>query len=94
SLNLFRNRTFSLGLGGSFAGRIGSGMLPFMTLRQWKVLSMKHRIALLLVLTSLSASALAAAGRQLAQREAQRLQRDEYWLRPWREESAPLPAVA
>lgn len=25
---------------------------------------------------------------------AQRLQRDEYWLRPWREESAPLPAVA
>jgi DHA2 family multidrug resistance protein-like MFS transporter len=31
SLNLFRNRTFSLGLGGSFAGRIGSGMLPFMT---------------------------------------------------------------
>ncbi|MGG7711289.1 MFS transporter [Klebsiella aerogenes] len=31
SLNLFRNKTFSLGLGGSFAGRIGSGMLPFMT---------------------------------------------------------------
>ncbi len=31
SLNLFRNRTFSLGLGGSFSGRIGSGMLPFMT---------------------------------------------------------------
>ena len=31
SLNLFRNRTFSLGLSGSFAGRIGSGMLPFMT---------------------------------------------------------------
>ncbi|MDJ1655280.1 multidrug transporter subunit MdtD, partial [Raoultella sp. Ech2A] len=31
SLDLFRNRTFSLGLGGSFAGRIGSGMLPFMT---------------------------------------------------------------
>ncbi len=34
---------------------------------------------------------LTAAGRQLARREAQRLQRDEYWLRPWREESAPLP---
>lgn len=31
SLKLFNNRTFSLGLGGSFAGRIGSGMLPFMT---------------------------------------------------------------
>jgi DHA2 family multidrug resistance protein-like MFS transporter len=31
SLKLFTNRTFSLGLGGSFAGRIGSGMLPFMT---------------------------------------------------------------
>ncbi|MFI2834013.1 MFS transporter [Klebsiella aerogenes] len=31
SLKLFRNKTFSLGLGGSFAGRIGSGMLPFMT---------------------------------------------------------------
>ena len=28
---LFRTRTFSLGLAGSFAGRIGSGMLPFMT---------------------------------------------------------------
>lgn len=31
SLKLFNNRTFSLGLSGSFAGRIGSGMLPFMT---------------------------------------------------------------
>lgn len=31
SLNLFRTPTFSLGLFGSFAGRIGSGMLPFMT---------------------------------------------------------------
>ncbi|MRS15039.1 MFS transporter [Enterobacteriaceae bacterium RIT691] len=31
SLNLFKNRIFSLGLAGSFAGRIGSGMLPFMT---------------------------------------------------------------
>lgn len=31
SLALFRNKTFSLGLSGSFAGRIGSGMLPFMT---------------------------------------------------------------
>lgn len=31
SLNLFRTPTFSLGLSGSFAGRIGSGMLPFMT---------------------------------------------------------------
>lgn len=31
SLKLFGNRTFSLGLAGSFAGRIGSGMLPFMT---------------------------------------------------------------
>ena len=31
SLKLFRTRTFSLGLAGSFAGRIGSGMLPFMT---------------------------------------------------------------
>lgn len=31
SLNLFKNRIFSLGLTGSFAGRIGSGMLPFMT---------------------------------------------------------------
>ncbi|WHP29910.1 MFS transporter [Trabulsiella odontotermitis] len=31
SLKLFRTPTFSLGLGGSFAGRIGSGMLPFMT---------------------------------------------------------------
>lgn len=31
SLNLFHTPTFSLGLLGSFAGRIGSGMLPFMT---------------------------------------------------------------
>ena len=31
SLHLFRTHTFSLGLFGSFAGRIGSGMLPFMT---------------------------------------------------------------
>ncbi|WP_058914351.1 MFS transporter [Entomohabitans teleogrylli] len=31
SLKLFRTRTFSLGLSGSFCGRIGSGMLPFMT---------------------------------------------------------------
>lgn len=31
SLNLFQTRSFSLGLAGSFAGRIGSGMLPFMT---------------------------------------------------------------
>lgn len=31
SLNLFRTPAFSLGLFGSFAGRIGSGMLPFMT---------------------------------------------------------------
>ncbi len=31
NLNLFRTPTFSLGLAGSFAGRLGSGMLPFMT---------------------------------------------------------------
>ena len=31
SLKLFNKPTFSLGLAGSFAGRIGSGMLPFMT---------------------------------------------------------------
>jgi DHA2 family multidrug resistance protein-like MFS transporter len=31
SLNLFKTHTFSLGLSGSFVGRIGSGMLPFMT---------------------------------------------------------------
>lgn len=31
SLNLFKNPTYRLGLLGSFAGRIGSGMLPFMT---------------------------------------------------------------
>lgn len=31
SLDLFRTATFRLGLTGSFAGRIGSGMLPFMT---------------------------------------------------------------
>lgn len=31
SLTLFHTPTFSLGLLGSFAGRIGSGMLPFMT---------------------------------------------------------------
>ncbi|XTZ39790.1 MFS transporter [Salmonella enterica] len=31
NLRLFRTRSFSLGLTGSFAGRIGSGMLPFMT---------------------------------------------------------------
>lgn len=31
SLSLFRNHTFRLGLLGSFAGRLGSGMLPFMT---------------------------------------------------------------
>ncbi|WP_312466864.1 MFS transporter [Pseudescherichia sp.] len=30
-LGLFSTRTFSLGLAGSFAGRIGSGMLPFIT---------------------------------------------------------------
>ncbi len=33
SLKLFHTRTFSLGLAGSFAGRVGSGMLPFMTPR-------------------------------------------------------------
>jgi len=31
SLSLFQNTTYRLGLLGSFAGRIGSGMLPFMT---------------------------------------------------------------
>ena len=31
NLRLFRTHTFSLGLAGSFVGRIGSGMLPFMT---------------------------------------------------------------
>ncbi|MEG3134067.1 multidrug transporter subunit MdtD [Rouxiella sp. T17] len=31
SLRLFHTKTFSLGLTGSFLGRIGSGMLPFMT---------------------------------------------------------------
>ncbi|PQY19824.1 MFS transporter, partial [Cronobacter sakazakii] len=31
SLRLFNTRTFSLGLFGSLCGRIGSGMLPFMT---------------------------------------------------------------
>ncbi len=31
NLRLFRTPSFSLGLCGSFAGRIGSGMLPFMT---------------------------------------------------------------
>ena len=31
SLKLFATPTFSLGLFGSFAGRVGSGMLPFMT---------------------------------------------------------------
>lgn len=31
NLRLFRTPSFSLGLAGSFAGRIGSGMLPFMT---------------------------------------------------------------
>ena len=31
NLNLFKTSTFSLGLAGSFAGRLGSGMLPFMT---------------------------------------------------------------
>ncbi len=31
SLKLFANRTYSVGLLGSFTGRIGSGMLPFMT---------------------------------------------------------------
>ena len=31
SLNLFKNPTYRLGLFGSFAGRVGSGMLPFMT---------------------------------------------------------------
>ncbi|WP_071825791.1 multidrug transporter subunit MdtD, partial [Phytobacter massiliensis] len=31
NLRLFRTRSFSLGLLGSFAGRVGSGMLPFMT---------------------------------------------------------------
>ena len=39
----------------------GTGISSGYPLRQWKVLSMKHRIALLLVLTSLSASALAAS---------------------------------
>lgn len=31
SLSLFKNPTYRLGLFGSFAGRVGSGMLPFMT---------------------------------------------------------------
>ncbi len=53
-----------------------------------------HREASSGCYTAMALYPLTAAGRQLAQREAQRLQRDEYWLRPWREESAPLPAVA
>ncbi|VGP91610.1 tRNA(Met) cytidine acetyltransferase TmcA [Klebsiella quasipneumoniae subsp. similipneumoniae] len=44
--------------------------------------------------TAMALFPLTAAGHQLAQREAQRLQRDEYWLRPWRQASAPLPAVS
>ncbi len=53
-----------------------------------------HREASSGCYTAMALYPLTAAGRQLVQREAQRLQRDEYWLRPWREESAPLPAVA
>lgn len=53
-----------------------------------------HREASSGCYTAMALYPLTAAGRQLAQREAQRLQRDEYWLRPWREESAPLPVVA
>ncbi len=36
---------------------------------------------------------LTAAGHQ-PRSGAQRLLRDEYWLRPWRDESAPLPSFA
>ncbi len=46
-----------------------------------------HREASSGCYTAMALYPLTAAGRQLAQREAQRLQRDEYWLRPWREES-------
>lgn len=50
-----------------------------------------HREASSGCYTAMALYPLTAAGRQLAQREAQRLQRDEYWLRPWRG-TAPLPA--
>ncbi|HCI6186977.1 TPA: tRNA(Met) cytidine acetyltransferase, partial [Klebsiella variicola subsp. variicola] len=53
-----------------------------------------HREASSGCYTAMALFPLTAAGHQLAQREAQRLLRDEYWLRPWRDESAPLPAVA
>ncbi len=43
-----------------------------------------HREASSGCYTAMALYPLTAAGRQLAQREAQRLQRDEYWLRPWR----------
>ncbi len=50
----------------------GTGIFSGYTLRQWKVLSMKHRIALLLVLTSLSASAIAASPCQEKEQDIQR----------------------
>lgn len=53
-----------------------------------------HREASSGCYTAMALFPLTAAGHQLAQREAQRLQRDEYWLRPWRQASAPLPAVS
>ena len=53
-----------------------------------------HREASSGCYTAMALFPLTAAGHQLTQREAQRLQRDEYWLRPWRQASAPLPAVS
>ncbi len=53
-----------------------------------------HREASSGCYTAMALFPLTAAGHQLAQREAQRLQRDEYWLRPWRDAPAPLPAVS
>jgi hypothetical protein len=50
----------------------GTGLSSGYTLRQWKVLSMKHRIALLLALSSLSASAIAASPCQEKEQDIQR----------------------
>lgn len=46
-----------------------------------------HREASSGCYTAMALFPLTAAGHQLTQREAQRLQRDEYWLRPWRQSS-------
>lgn len=52
-----------------------------------------HREASSGCYTAMALYPLSEAGHRLAREEAQRLQRDEFWLREWRDEPVPLAAL-